>query len=255
MKRSIMVAAAATALVIPSTALANGVVLKVQRTTHLVAVATTPTRVALVHTGAALRVGQRVEVAARTLRNGTFAASSVRVVGRAHRVRFRGLLLAKDRHHVVVSAGGAVVAVGGTPPATTPAPGTTIDVTATVTPTGELEDEDVDAAPTSPGGKIEGRLTLGTGTVTVTSEHLMLVLRVPAGLDLSAFRNGDEVLASFTQDATTGALTLTTLSGDEDAQQADENDDDHGGDHHGDGDHGGGSGDDGDRRSELPTRR
>jgi hypothetical protein len=249
MKRLIMVLAAATALGVPSTALAGGVVLKVQRTTHLVAVATTPTRVALVHTGAALHVGQRVDLTARTLRNGTFAASSVHVVGRAHRVRFRGLLLAKDRHHVVVSAGGAVVSVGGAPPATTPAPGTTIDVTATVTPTGELEDDDVAEAPTSPGGKIEGKLTLGTGTITVTSEHLMLVLKVPAGFDLSAFRTGDEVLASFTQDATTGALTLASLSGDENAQQADDNDEDRGGDNHGDGDGGGGhggGGDDGD---------
>jgi hypothetical protein len=243
MKRLIVLLAATAALGVPSTALASGVVLKVQRSTHLVAVATTPTHVALVHTAARLRVGQRVALTARTLRNGTLSASSVRVLGRAHTLRFRGLLLAKDRHHVVVSAGGAVVSVNGTPPPATPPTGSSVDITATVTATGELDEDDVAEAPTAPGGKIEGTLTIGAGTVTVTSDHLMLVLKVPTGFDLSKFRNGDEVLAAFTQDATTGALTLTTLSGDENARQADENDDDQGSDGESGGSGGDGGGD------------
>ena len=247
MKRVIMLVAATAALAGPSSALASGVVLKVQRTTHLVAVARTTTRVALVHTAAAsrLHVGQRVALTARTLRNGTLAASSVRVVGHAHTVRFRALLLAKSRTRLVVSAGGAVVSVARGARTTAsardsgPAPGTQVDVTATVTNTGELDEDDVTTAPATPGGKIEGRLTIGAGTITVSDEELTLVIRVPTGFDLSAFHNGDEVLASFTQDAATGALTLTALSGDENAQQADENDDDQGG-----GDDGGGGGDD-----------
>lgn len=248
MRRLITLLVAAAALGIPSTALASGVVLKVQRSTHLVAVATTPTRISLVHTAAKLRVGQRVALTARRLRNGTLAASSVRVVGQTRRVRFRGLLLAKSRTRLVVSANGAVVAVARGSRTTAsardggPATGSEVDVTATVTAGGELDEEDVTTAPAAPGGKIEGRLTLGSGTITVSADEMTLVITVPSGFDLSAFKNGDEVLASFTQSTTGGAPTLTALSGDDNAQQADASDDAQGGDQSGD-DGGSGGGD------------
>jgi hypothetical protein len=244
MKRLIFLLVTAAALLAPSAALAGGVVLKVQRATHLVAVTRTSTRVALVHTNANLAVGQRVSLQARTLRNGTLAASSVKVLGRAHRVTFRGLLLARSTSRLVVSAGGAVITVHRARTMSSardsgPPPGSTIQVTATIGQTGELDDDDVAVvAQTAPGGQIEGRLTLGAGTVTVASEHMLLVLKVPAGFDLSKFTNGEEVLASFSQGAD-GSLTLTALSGDENAQEADEDSGDDGGD-----DGGSGGGDD-----------
>lgn len=53
----------------------------------------------------------------------------------------------------------------------------------------ELEVEHVKlVSATAPGGKILGRLTIGTGTVTVTDDHMSLVLKVPSGFDLSKFR-------------------------------------------------------------------
>src|SRR5882672_8798479 len=111
MKRLIVLVVAAAALLVPSAAFASGVVLKVQPASHLVAVASSRTHVALVHTADAskLHVGQRVTVSSRKLGNGTLRASTIRVVGRAHVVRFRGLLLAKSSSRFVVSAGGAVV--------------------------------------------------------------------------------------------------------------------------------------------------
>jgi hypothetical protein len=244
MKRLLISLVAVAALAAPSAALANGVVVKVQRGNHLVAVAQAGRKVALVHTAAAsrLHVGQRVALSARTLRNGTLAATSVRVVGRAHTVRFRGLLLAKSRTRLVVSAAGAVISLrrGGRTTAsaadTGPKPGSTVDVTATV---GENDELDEDAVSTvsadAPGGAIEGTLTIGAGKVTVVSEHMALVLNVPAGFDLSKFANGDEVLAKFTQGAD-GTLTLTALSGDDNEQEADQNDDQ--GDDDGGGDNG-----------------
>ena len=255
MKRLIVLLIATAALLAPSAALASGIVLKVQRATHLVAVARTPSSVALVHTSAKLAVGQRVALNARTLRNGTLAASSVKVLGRARKVSFRGLLLSKSGSKLIVSAGGAVIAVnrGGRTTASAtdsgPTPGSTVQVTATVGQTGELEEDDATTvAPTAPGGQIEGHLTLGTGTITVTSEHLSLVLKVPTGFDLTSFVAGSEVLATFTQ-GTDGTLTLTALSADATAQQADSGDnqgDDNGGDNHGGGgDNGGGGGGDG----------
>ena len=245
MKRLLVSLVAVAALAAPSAAFANGVVLKVQRANHLVAVAQTGARVALVHTAAAsrLHVGQRVALSARKLRNGTFAASAIRVVGRAHTVHFRGLLLARSSTRFVVSAGGAVITLhrGGRTTASaadggTPTPGSTVDVTATVGQNDDLDENQVSTVSASaPGGSIEGQVTLGTGKVTVVSEHMALVINVPTGFDLSKIANGDEVLAQFTQGAD-GTLTLTAISADDNAQEADQ------GDNGGNGDNGSGSG-------------
>ncbi len=246
MKRLVFLLAVATALLAPSAALAGGVVLKVERSAHLVAVASTASHVALVHTSAAsrLHVGQRVAITSTRLGNGTYRASRVQVVGRTRKVHFRGLLLAKSSARWTVSAGGAVISVRRGARATSsardsgPVPGATVDVQATVGANGELDDDDVTPAPVStPGGTIEGHLTLGTGTITITSEHLNLVLKVPTGLDLSAFKNGQEVVADFSQ-GSDGSLTLTRLSTADD-------DEDTEGDHHGGHDGGGGGGDGG----------
>ena len=255
MRRLIIALAAVAAFALPSTAIAGGVVLKVQPASHIVAVAGSATRVSIVHTTAAARlhVGQRIAVSARKLGNGTLRASNVRVVGRAHTVRFRGLLLAKSSTRLVVSAGGAVITLHRGSRSTSsardsgPPVGSTVGVLATVGRDDELDEDDVAVvAATAPGGTIEGHLALGTGTVTVDSEHMSLVLRVPAGTDLSAFRAGDEVLAEFTQGAD-GSLTLTRLStADDDQDTTDDDGDHHDGDNHGGGDHhGGGSGDGG----------
>ena len=256
MKRSILFVATVAALALPAGALASGVVLKVQPARQLVAVAQTPTSVKLVHTAAAsrLHVGMRVDLKARTLRNGTLAASAVSVHGRAQHVHFRGLLLSSAHGKLVVSAGGAVITVRGhartTASArdTTPAPGTTVDVTATVGTGDDLDEQSVSVfSPTSPGGSIEGQLLIGSGTITVTSDHQSLVIAVPTGFDLTPFTNGQDVLATFSQQSD-GSLLLTALAGDQNAQQANDQSQNQDGDqgdggHQGDG--GGGGGGDG----------
>ena len=103
MKRLVIFLVVSAALLAPSAALASGVVLKVQRATHLVAVTNGKTKVSLVHTAAKLRVGQRVALRGRTLRNGTMAASSIRVLGRAKTVHFRALLLKAIPHRLGAS--------------------------------------------------------------------------------------------------------------------------------------------------------
>jgi hypothetical protein len=227
MKRLVILTLAAAALIVPSTALASGVVLKVQKATHLVAITRAKNDVALVHTTAAsrLHVGQRIAI----------TKTGVRVLGRARTATFRGLMLARSRSTMTVSAGGAVVTLDRDAHDRRPAPAPG----ATIGQTGELDEHDfvVDAA--HPGGRIEGTLTLGTSTVTIVSEHIALVLNVPAGLDLAAFRSGDEVLAEFTQGAD-GTLTLAKLAF-EDTDNDDNDNDGHDGrgGGHGDGDHSG----------------
>jgi hypothetical protein len=251
MKRLVLFLIVSAALLVPSAALASGVVLKVQHATHLVAVTNGKTKVNLVHTAAKLRVGQRVSLSGRTLRNGTLAASSIKVVGHARTVHFRGLLLKKSGTQLVLSAGGAIIAVHRGARTTSsandtgPKPGATVDVTATVGSDDELDEENVSTSSAdTPGGKIEGKLTLGAGTITVKSEHMNLAIKVPTGFDLTKFTTGDEVLATFSQQAD-GSLLLTDISADGNTQEADDNDDgdDNGGngDDHGDDDGGSGN--------------
>ena len=237
MKRSILFLTVLAALLAPAGAFASGVVLKVQPESHLVAVSRSATRVSLVHTSAVARlhVGQRVALTARGLGNGTLGATKIRIVGRARTVRFRGLLLGKTHTHLLVSAGGAVLSVrrGGRSASSVrdglPRVGSQIAVQATFGAHDELDEHDVVVvAPMAPGGSLEGWLTVGTTTVTISSEHLTLVLNVPAGFDLTRFATGDEVFATFAQQPD-GTLTLTKLARDDD-----ERDDDHGGDRGGD---------------------
>ena len=245
MKRSILFLAVLAALLAPAGAFASGVVLKVQPESHLVAVSRSATRVSLVHTSVAARlhVGQRVALTAHRLGNGTLRATKIRIVGRAHTVRFRGLLLVRTRTHLLVSADGAVLSVrrGGRFTSSArnglPRVGSQIAVQATFGAHDELDEHDVVVvAPMAPGGSLEGWLTVGTTTVTISSEHLTLVLNVPVGFDLTRFATGDEVFATFAQQSD-GTLTLTRLARDDD-----ERDDDHGGDRGGDGGHHGGDG-------------
>jgi hypothetical protein len=241
MKRLIPLLAVTAVLAAPAAASAAGVVLKVDQAHHLAAV-THGSQVALVHTSAAahLRVGQQVAMTTRKLANGTLAASGLRVLGRAHRATFRGFLLSHTPGRLVLTAGGAVIKTGAPPAAVTATPGSEVSVTVTVQ-NGELDADDVNiVSATAPGGRIEGKLAaIGTTTITVVSEHLALVLNVPAGTDLSTLTVGDEVLATFAQQAD-GTLLLTALSADDTVAGAD------GEDHHGHGDgNGDGNGHDG----------
>src|SRR4029077_5912007 len=121
-------------LLVPTGAFASGVVIKVQKGTHLVVVARTPSNVVLVHTQAKVAVGERVALHARRLRNSTFSASRVDVLGRVHRVRFRGLLLSNSGARLMASAGGALVALhrGAHRNDSAPRPGSVVQVTVTI---------------------------------------------------------------------------------------------------------------------------
>jgi hypothetical protein len=242
-KRLIPILVAFAALAAPAGAFAGtGIVLKVERGAHLVAVVRDG-HVQLAHTTRrGLAMGQRVSVQLRRLRNGTFAATQFRVIGRAHRVHFSGLVLGRSRaaHRITLSAGGAIVSVKSEDQ---PKPGSEVTVDADVDGA-ELDDGQMDVVtPAAPGGSIEGHVVaLGDGTITIGSERELLVLSVPAGVDVAAIAVGDEVLAQFAQEPD-GSLVLSSISADDGAQAADE--DGQGSDGHGDGGHGDGGGDGG----------
>jgi hypothetical protein len=112
------------ALGAPGTAAAarqGGIVVKVDRQAHVVAVAQKAGRVVRVHAPAArfanrrnakaFRVGQRLSFAARRLRNGTLAGRAFRVTGRANRTTVHGTVRAYNarKRMLAISAGGTVL--------------------------------------------------------------------------------------------------------------------------------------------------
>lgn len=222
MKRFIICLVAVGALAAPATALANGgVVLKANHASRLAAIKGAK-GVMLVHTAqiSRLHAGQRVRLSARRLANGTFASSTIRVIGRASHVQFSGLLLARTGHRVTVSAGGEPVDLKTTA-ATNARPGSEVQVSAEIDDQGDLNANGIQVVNTlAPGGTIEGKIVaIGASSVTVASDEQVLALTVPSGFDLTTFAVGEEVLAQFSQQSD-GSLLLTTLSSDEGVQGA-----------------------------------
>ena len=219
MKRIALLVVLSATFLAPAQALASGVVVKVDRTAHLVAV-NRGTSVNLVHVKSLtrLQVGQRVGLKLRRLANGTFTSSRVKFLGRARTAHFHAIALTSSAGHLTVSAGGAVLNMttssSGPPP-----PGSEVDVEAQVGSNGLDATQVTVASVSAPGGSIEGTLTLGTSTVTVSSDQLTLALNLPAGFDLSQFNDGQEVLATFAQQPD-GTLLLVSLAGDDGAAQA-----------------------------------
>lgn len=240
------------ALAVPGVACAaRGVAVKVDRGSKVVAVTQAQGQVSLLHVRATARihVGSRLAFSARKLANGTFAATQVRVLGRAHRTQVRGTVLASRAANVVLSAHGAVLRISrsaATRTTQSSADRGTLPVGTRVEIEVEIENEDLDAdeihvlAATADAGLIRGHLTINAnGTITVADEGVSLTFAVPAGFDLSRFRTGDEVIAFFLRNAD-GSLALKILAGDDDAREADdededEHDDDHDGHHRGPG--------------------
>ena len=208
---------------------------------HLVAVCADPVeRRARPHADRVrLEVGQRVDFSGSgRSTNGTLAATQVPRRGRSHKVRFRGLLLARSHSRLVVAGRRgdrrADVTVQTAPPRhTTPfsAPESQVDVTATV------------GAHRRPRRRRRHRLLahLAGRQRYRGSRHARQRARSRSPPSIICRRSrcrpastspasstGQDVLAMFASSRTARSL-LTKLSGDDDAQQADE-------DHHDGGD-------------------
>jgi hypothetical protein len=234
MLRKALIVAAVAAVAVPGTAAANsGTVVKVDRAAALTAVAGAHGSVALVHAKTTARMGQRVTFQAKQRSNGTLSSTGFHVVGTAARVHVRGIVLAHQRTGYVISAHGAVLPIrvlrrtssasdSGTPPV-----GSTVDVTAAVSNSTLSQVSAQPVLTDARSGAIEGRLVTGpAGTIAVRSSGLTLVISVPTTVNTTAFKVGDEVLASFQRQAD-GSLLLTALvaNSSQDDEQDDENDD------------------------------
>jgi len=254
-KRTFLLVALVTLAVPGVASAARGVAVKVDRGSKVVAVAQAHGQVSLLHvrTTARVHVGSRLVFSARRLANGTLAATQLSVLARAHRTQVRGTVLSSRTGSLVLSAHGAVLTIARTASTRTtqssagsgsPPVGSRVEIEI------EIENEDLAAdeirvlSATADAGLIRGRLTLNAnGTITVADEGVSLTFMVPAGFDLTRFRNGDEVIAFFLRNAD-GSLSLKVLAGDDNAREADDDDDDDDGGHDGGHSGPGGGGDD-----------
>jgi hypothetical protein len=254
-KRTLLLLSLVTLAVPGVASAARGVAVKVDRGANLVAVAQAHGQVSLLHVRSTARVhvGSRLVFSARRLANGTLAATRLAVLARAQRTQVRGTVLSSRARSLALSAHGAVLTIARTASTRTtqssagsgsPPVGSKVEIEI------DIENEDLAAdeirvlSATADAGLIRGRLTLNAdGTITVADDGVSLTFSVPAGLDLSRFRNGDEVLAFFLRNAD-GSLALKVLAGDDDVRAADDDDEDEDDDHGGGGHSGPGGGGD-----------
>jgi hypothetical protein len=212
----------------------------VARSGHLIAIASPSGAVQTVRSSSAARVGSRVRV----------TGSTVRVIGRAHSAHIRGVVVRSAAGRLVLAAGRSLVAVRTgsrrfssveSNNASTPAVGTTVDTTTSITAAGQLAVASMTTGASV--GSIQVQATVQSvapGAIVVAVNGSPIQFTLPAGMTLPASLVGQTI-----------SLTLNLSSADAVAtpggQQADddENDDnDEQGDNEGDHQHEHGGGDD-----------
>lgn len=213
MKRiSVLLAVTAAALAawpaVSSAGTYHGVVVGKQRGVLLVAGQSGQVR--SVSTSSPAAVGSRVAV----------SGHNVRVIGRSHTARIRGVVVRRTKHTVFLSAGHRLLAVHSSralmsasdqPPAaptngspTTTAPtnmpnGSTVAGTVTLSPTGEVEDDSLQTVGSANSTQITATVTnIVAGSVTVTVNGQSLTIPLPAGLTLPSTLVGQTITLTLT---------------------------------------------------------
>jgi hypothetical protein len=183
-----------------------------------------------------VRVGQRVAVRGAALPDGTFAASGVKLLGKARRAHFRATVVAKRGVRLLVSAGGSVFALrvksghktGASEGSGDLKPGDEIDCDAGVKG-GNLETRDGDVTKVGHSDQLvlEGiyLATADDGTIELAVVHKGRVfVKVPDEVMVPDFNPGDEIALVVTVDAE-GNFTLVKAenesAGDDDGDGVD----------------------------------
>jgi hypothetical protein len=216
----VILAAVAASLFAASPAAAAGVKgIVVARSSSALAIAAPSGVVHTVRVHSAARVGSVV----------TLSGSRVAVVGLAHRVRFRGIVVRNVGSTSFLAAGGMLLAVHAhgrhlaAVGDTGPTPGTVVNTTATVGANGTLTQQSSQTVGQAGTVSVQATVTsVGAGTVTITVNGQALTLPLPAGLTLPSTIVGSTVTLSLNL----GGGTATATAEDEDQDdQGDDNDD------------------------------
>jgi hypothetical protein len=255
-KLLVLTALTAVAAAVPisggaATSASSGVV--VARSGHLIAVALPSGAVRTVESSSPARVGARVHL----------RGASVRVVGRARTAHIRGVVVRRTSGRLLLAAGRSLVTVrssaarrlSGLSGGGRPAPGTVVDTTTAVTPSGQLALTSMTSGGTV--GSIQVQATVksvGPGVIVLTVNGQPLEFKLPNGLTLPSSLVGQTVtltvnLAPGGAVATPGEENQVDDEDENDNDDGDQNQNDDGDQHQNDdGDqhdnHGGGGGDD-----------
>jgi hypothetical protein len=222
-----------------SAATLKGTVVHRNSHAHSFVVAMSHGRLVAIHARTSPRPGRVVRVSARLLRNGTYAAKSVRVVGHRRHVKMRGTVTYSRGRLFTLSARGASILIRrGTrgrravaASDTAPPAGSVVLVDANVDENGDVEANDVnEEGQANDGIDLEGTVlkidtAARTLTISADDEHASgaaLIIHVPAGIDLTGFTVGRQVELTVTRNPD-GTFVLQQGSGDDNEQEADDN--------------------------------
>ena len=250
MRRAVIAVVVAVGIAFPATAGAGtfkGIVVAKQLRRHALIVTSKAGVVRTVRTHhLSTRIGAHVTVTARKLRDGTFSARKIKVIGRAHKARLRGVVAKRVRGGYLLSAGHSILPIhtrqsfalngDGAGPNT----GDVVEVTVD-TDDQELDEQDVDEVGHVQTLELEGKVVSVTPATATTPGAIVLQVGnstisivVPPGTQLPTLQTGQSVELNVGLSGNT--FTLLNAQDENDNDQGEDEDDDGGG---------GGGGDDG----------
>ncbi|MCW3046451.1 MAG: hypothetical protein JWO74_735 [Solirubrobacterales bacterium] len=219
-----------------SAATLKGTVVHRNAHAHSFVVAMSHGRLAAIHATTSPRPGRIVRVSARLLRNGTYAARSVRTVGQRRHVQMRGTVTYSHGRIFTLSSRGASILVrrgarAVTASDTAPPAGSVVLVDGNVDDNGDVQANDVTQEGQDNNGiDLEGKV-LGIDTAARTlsisaddedASGAALTVNVPAGVDMTGFTVGQQVELTVTRNPD-GTFVLQQGTGDDNEQEADHN--------------------------------
>jgi hypothetical protein len=222
---------AAVAVLYPAAAGAarfGGVVVAKQTNRHAVVVVSRSGAARTVRTTRRIRVGSAVVVNAHALRDGTFAATRIGVRGRAAHARIRVVVVRRVRGGKLVSAGHSLFRIRTS--ITTASlrddhgdqPGDEVDETVTITPTGELDEDNEQEVGHENVVELEGSfVSFAGGTLTIKTEDGPTIgVIVPPGFSLPTFAPGQRLELKASVSGNT--FTLVKLKTEDEDDQGDD---------------------------------
>jgi hypothetical protein len=233
---------AAALLAATAAAPTTGVVVRVDRPAHLVAVAGSGGVVELVHVARLGHLGPGVTVrfSAQQLANGTLSAPVLAVTGHTSHTTLQGVVLATSpkQQSLTLTAGGAALTLRlrtapgsagkhhgkyARPVVTLPAVGSEVQLDVRLSGNRRTASAVHQLAASANGGSIEG-VVVGTpgSTLRIAAGRTVVTLQVDTTtLDLSGVESGQRVLAYFARQSD-GTLTLLALAQDGSVADADD---------------------------------
>jgi hypothetical protein len=245
LKKLVLILVATAAVAFPAGAGAatlKGIVVGKQSTRHVLVVAGRGGAAWSIHTASSARVGAVVTATARRNADGTYAASAVRVRGRASHARVHGVVIGAAAGMTFLSAGRSVLVVRSHArslfsTSAGPAPGTVANVGVTIGQSGALTATSM--TPTGQTNQIVIQATVAgivpptattPGSLTLTINGQTLIIPLAAGTTVPATLTPGSTVTLTVKFGASGATGTNAKDDEDDDDQGEDEDDDSGSD-------------------------